>query len=357
MSEQKEDLQHFFQTHYGKTGAREHFLAGTQSSNVSFVTFPDGVRYVVKGSSWYNFASQPTRALETAYEVSDLLIRNGVPIVPTVRGSDGLFVHSFRGLPTAVMEFCEGIPFSGDVIQAAAAGRALAIFHATGKRLLAENSGLSEKITVSIPVEKTYEDSRELYIRGNLKQTILSEHVCSNPIVCAAVGKNIAMLEEMMSEIDETFSSSAFFGSGLVHNDFNHDNGLYKVDGSFSAFIDIDQLGIGLHVWDVGNTLLSFSSKCPKNDGGVVFKKCTGAFLRAYHRINPLLVPEYRAIPAAAARWDVMRILRTLRRHHFEGDRLLGLMMKLEQRLLPRLAVLNTTFSFLSESWIEEVLK
>jgi Ser/Thr protein kinase RdoA (MazF antagonist) len=143
---------------------------------------------------------------------------------------------------------------------------------------------------------------------------------------------------------------------GVVHNDFHVNNGLYLEDGSFSGFLDMDQAGVGPLVWDVGNSIFSFASNALGSVGPERLPELVAAFLSGYGRERRLSVEEYLLIVPAGLRWDLMRILRSLRRHRFENDRFPGNIRKIKDRLIERVRRFPEILGFVDDAWIAAVM-
>lgn len=330
----------------------------TASSRVFIANIVGLGKVVVKESKWYpGFTTDPFSVLGKIYEVAEALKKRGVPLQTAYKNKRGKFVSEFGGSPWVVLEYKNGSQFSGRPEEFSAASAALAGFHKAGVSYLFECPEDKKNIADLIPVEKPYEESAILY-RNGFRSLLLKAHSCSSVPVCDAVKNNISILDEAMAFVNERLSGLAKLSGGILHNDFNYANGLYEPNGSFVAFLDVDQIGSGPFVFDVGNTLASFSTPFLKNHSYEEFEKAVGEFLRAYHKINPLPFGEYGFILHATQRWDMMRILRSLRRHHYENNRLPELLPKITERFLPRITEAPKIFSFLTDAWIKEnVLK
>jgi len=350
-------VESFLKEHYGMIAPAsgiQKFLEPTASSNVFFCKTDANGPVVIKESFWYadTVGSRTARdALAKAYEVSEALRSRGVRFPKCFRTVDDRFVVSEGGYETVVLQFIDGIHFDGTDREFASSGQALGALHREGTTHLRLHPGEEEAIGRMIPVEKPYEESRALF-EGTLRERLLTLHHCSVPEVCAAVREHIALMEETMRFIDASGINDASRSRGILHNDFGSNNGLFAEDGTFLSFLDIDQIGIGPHIWDVGNTLASFIHSRRGRDACADIEKNVRLFLRAYHKEFPLPLEEYTLCLAATQRWDMMRSLRSLRRHHYEEDRLSGLLPKLESRVLPRMREAPRFFSFLNEAWI-----
>lgn len=321
--------------------------AKVESSSLWKIKADEGV-FVLKGSLWYGgFVKNPVAALECVYEVAARLAKLAVPLQTARRALSGGFVSVFNGLPTVLLEYKEGLSFDGSEAHFAGAGAALAGFHKTGMELLKKDSGLSEKIHAKVPVEKPYEKSRELYLHGGFREKLLTPHECANRETCDAVHAAIPLLDKTIAFIDKSFARAGKLSEGILHNDFSWANGLYNPDGSFVSFLDVDQLGIGPFILDIGNTLASFATEFLKKGTQKELEHLVNSFLLAYLRVFLLPAREYMLVLAATQRWDVMRVLRTMRRHHFENNRLPDLVPKVSKRFLPRIAAAPEWFKFL----------
>lgn len=327
------------------------FTEETASSSVYRATLTDGVQVVVKTSIWVG----PGPALEKVYEVSEVLRAAGVPMARTFRAHDGFFAGEAGGKQYIVQSFVSGDHFSARPEEFAAAGAALGSFHKAGAAYLAAHPEEDALIPQLIPVEKPYEESRALYSTG-LRDTLLSAHTCSVPTVCAAFREQVAVIDRVIAEVDASAVNAPERQRGLLHNDFHTNNALFAADGSLNCFLDLDQMGVGPYIWDVGNTLASFASNVYTRNHDTDFTPLAAAFLTAYHHTHPLSADEYHLTVMASQRWDVMRMLRSLRRHHFENDRLPGLLPKIADRLIPRLTRFPTMMSFLDDDWIHQHL-
>ena len=321
------------------------FLEKTTSA-VYKCPLEDGGAVVVKHSS---FVTNST-ALKKAYAISEELRNRGARLPRAYRTTNGSFIAQTTMGSVAVLAFADGKHFSSHEEEFASAGRALGEFHAAGARYLADHQDERLEISSAIPVEKPYEESRAMY--SEIRAAFIDSHPCSVPEVCDFVREHIGVLDETAKFVDQSGVNSSALSSGILHNDFHTNNALYSEDGKLTAFLDIDQIGVGPHVWDIGNTLASFASNYINR--GVIdgFDDKARLFLRDYHQAFPLQLGEYRQILAATQRWDLMRIMRSLRRHHHENNRLSELLPKIKDRLIPRIAAVPKIFSFLTSDWI-----
>lgn len=328
----------------------------TDSSKVFIIETDSKLKLIFKASLWYQgFAKEPLAALETAYQVAELLGERGLSVQTAYKNNHGAYVSTWEGLPWVLLSFISGSKFSGREEEFVAAGRALGEFHKIGSACLKDFPDLAQRITSMIPVEKPYEESRDLYCEGNLREIILSEHVCGQKLVCDRLASKITVLDGAIDFIDDEFGQSVELTKSILHNDFNYANGLYVSSGSFAGFIDADQLGSGPCVLDLGNTLASFATEFLKTGTQDDFEKRTGKFLVAYHSVWPLVADEYLLILAATQKWDAMRILRIMRRHHFESDRLSSMLPKISERFLPRLENSPRIFNFITKTWLSKI--
>lgn len=317
------------------------------SSAVYKCALDGGQTVVVKQSFFVNDSS----ALEKAYEVSEALRTRGVPLPEVFRSKGGGFVGRSGEVQLVVQAFIGGEHFCAKPEEFVASGAALGKLHAAGAQYLAEHPQERERIQKMIPVEKSYEESRDQYA-GTLRTAFLAEHECTVPKVCEAFRVHVGALEVVMEQIDGSGVNASERLSGVLHNDFHTNNALFAENGTLTTFLDIDQVGIGPFVWDVGNTLASFFSNAVTQGTVEEFPRNAAAFLRAYHREHPLSLEEYRLLAVASQRWDMMRILRSLTRHHFENNRLPGLLPKIADRLIPRAIQLPSYWSFLTTEWL-----
>jgi len=317
------------------------------SSRVFFVKLTDGRRLVVKESNWHaNFARDPSAVLEKVYSLAAVIQSSGVPLQAAIKNKNGQFVTKDADRLLVVLDYIEGRTFSGRLEEFAAAGGALGKWHRAGQKV--GNVG-------DIPVDKPYEESRQLYLK-DFRSQILAEHHCQLPEVCEMLRRHIDLLDQRLGEIDRTFKSNSPRTVSILHNDFNKENGLYRNDGSFVVFLDVDQLSGGPVVWDLGNTISSLLDSMPKKTSQKNYRLAVEYFLLTYHREFPLLSAEYLLILVAALRWDTMRILRSLRRHHFENNKLPALTRKIKDCLLDRLEKNPQRLSFITLEWLERLL-
>ena len=328
------------------------------SSQVFIVTTEEAGEVVLKASFWYQgFAKNPIEALETVYQTIHALAERGLPIQRAYKNGAGRFVSDVEGIPWVTLTYFSGKPFSGTEEEFAATGKALGLFHKTGAAYLNEVPPMRKAITEKVPVEKPYEESRDLYLTKGFRELLEKPHIgCGNGSVCDVVRQAIPLIDETITFIDSSFKEVGSLTASILHNDFSHANGLYHEDGSFGGFLDADQLGVGPAVFDIGNTLASFATEFLKKGTVKELEIRVGLFLLQYHSVWPLREKEYALILAATQRWDIQRVLRTMRRHHFEDNRLPDLVPKVSSRFLPRIKGIKTWFAFLTPHWIEKTL-
>lgn len=335
------------------------FLEKTVSSKVYRCKTKEAGVLVVKESFWYTdtdlkLQEQSVRAVEYAYFISEVLRKRGVLLPKIFSNKQGNFVTVMEKNKVTVLEYLRGNHFSFQDKEFISSGAALGIFHRKGAEYLKENPKEKRKIARLIPVEKPYEDSRKMYYKF-LRKKLLSRHNCSVPEVCKKVRENLKAIDETIKFIDSSGVSRASLSSGVIHNDFHINNALFQ-NKKFIGFIDIDQVGIGPYVWDVGNTLGSFAARFLLENDLKNFESKVRLFLAAYHHEFPLPPDEYRLCLAATQRWDIMRILRSLRRHHYENDRLSGLLPKIKSRFIPRIIAMPEVLGFMTANWLKSNL-
>lgn len=362
-AEEGVQLKQILKTHYDLDvlpDKLERFSEKTASSRVYRCGLKDGSFVVVKKSFWYDTKTQEDfssaiRSLEKAYSVSEALRLRGVPLPKALTNVSGKYttVHSPDLL--VALEYVEGKHLASRSGEFSAGGRALGLFHKKGKEYLEKNPVEWGSISQEILVEKPYEESRSLYF-STLRPDLLKSHTCDLKEVCDAVRSNLAVLDKTIGFIDHSGINSDPLSRGIVHNDFHVNNALFHDDGSLAIFLDIDQLGIAPHIWDMGNTLASYASNYLSNNDEEKFPKKAASFLMAYHKEFPLSLAEYKLSLAATQRWDVMRILRSMRRHHYENNRLPDLLPKIKDRLIPRILAMPRVLSFVTDQWLSEVL-
>ena len=334
--EERAQLREILKLHYGfdvQDERVERFAEKTASSRVYRCGLADGRLVVVKKSFWYDTKTledfeKAVRSLEKAYAVSEALRARGVPLPTTLSTLKGTYVTVQASDLFVVSEYVEGKHHASRSGEFSAGGAALALFHKRGSEYLNEHPEEWTAIPGEITVEKPYEDSREIYF-SKLRPDLLKPHACDAKEVCDAVRANIEVIDNAIEFVDGSGINDQALSRGIAHNDFHINNALFNDDGSLAIFLDIDQLGIAPYVWDIGNTLASYASNyLSKNEEGK-FPKKAASFLMAYHKVFPLSLKEYELCLAATQRWDVMRVLRSMRRHHYENNRLPHLFPKI----------------------------
>ena len=343
----------------------EIFLEKTASSRVYRCGLGKGRFLVIKKSFWMDAANEDALqkaklALEKVYEVSEALRLKGVPLPKAYLNKKNEFTTTVGLNRFVVLEYVPGSHFSSRDGEFASGGKALGIFHREGMNFLKERPDEQDEIQKKIPVEKPYEETRILYNKL-LRADFLREHACDEKDICEYVRDNIEILDSTIKFIDNSGVVDAGankLSRGLVHNDFNINNALFHSDGAstLAIFLDVDQLGVAPHIWDVGNTLTSYASNFVGSANEKDFPKHAAEFLRAYHKEFPLPEKEYELILAATQRWDMMRILRSLWRHHHDNNRLPGLLPKIKERLIPRIKDAPRVLAFITPDWIKETL-
>jgi len=341
-------------------GTLARFLEKTASSRVYQIKIKGLGLKVIKDSFWYGGQSEEEKrkslaALEKAYKISEALRKKGVALPEVFLNKQGKFITQFESSYFTALDFLTGEHFSSRDEEFTASGAVLAFFHKKGAEYLLENPAEKETIEKLIPAEKPYEESRQMY-ENFLREDLLKPHQCGFPEVCRSFRENIEAIDETIKFIDSSGVLSPDLSNGILYNDFHTNNALFTPDGSFSGFLDIDQIGVGPFVWDLGNTLASFASNFLTRTPGADFEPKARFFLKAYHREFSLPLKEYELCLAATQRWDVMRILRTLRRHRYENNRLPELLPKVSDRLIPRIIAAPKVFSFITEDWLKRNL-
>lgn len=342
-------------------GSLGRFLEKTAASKVYKCEAVGVGPIVIKRSFWYD-ASNPaamtaaSRAYEKAYALSEALRERGVALAKTFLNKAGRYVTQVNNEAVIVSAFAEGNHFSSRDEEFESSGAALGVFHREGAAYLKEHPEELAAISREIPVEKPYEESRQLYEKS-LRAELVSDHGdCAAKEICAAIRNQIGEIDKAIAYVDASGVNTRERSFGILHNDFHTNNALFLPDGKLSIFLDIDQIGVGPHVWDVGNALFSYGSNFLKNHTPEEFAPRVAAFLRVYHKEFPLPLPEYKLVLAAGMRWDLMRILRSIRRHRYENNRLPDLLPKIKDRLIPRLIEMPRIFQFLTDDWFRQNL-
>jgi Ser/Thr protein kinase RdoA (MazF antagonist) len=164
-------------------------------------------------------------------------------------------------------------------------------------------------------------------------------------------------IESAIAYVDASGVNSHDRIQTFLHNDLNAGNVLFDEKGEVRALIDLDQASPGPAVWDIGNTLASFATQLYKENPSTDIEPYVHTFIRNYHAANPLPLKEYSLILAATQRWDLMRILRNIRRHLYEHNRHSALYSKTGARLIPRLRWAPKAVDFITDEWIEDAIK
>jgi Ser/Thr protein kinase RdoA (MazF antagonist) len=326
----------------------------TLTSEVYLGVEEDGKKKVVKFSHWFknDERNYGVSQLSFFYTVNEILRHRGVFVPQVHKNKLGEYITPSEKGTIIVLEFIEGSHFAPSVISFESAGRSLGVYNHIGTELLNERDDVYGKLMQYGIVEHSYVDSRSLY-DNSLRKTLIHEHTCSFPHVCASIREHINVLDKTIERIDSSDVLNLNQPCGLLHFDFHVNNGLFDKGGNLTTILDIDQMTYGPFVWDVGNTLISFMSNALSNNLSWDVEGSTSAFLKGYHEVNQLSAIEYSKILDAALMIDMMRLLRSMRRHHFENDRHSDLYDKISTRIIPRFIELPKAFSFLDKRWIE----
>ncbi len=335
----------------------ERFSETTASSKVYRCQIKEGGQIVIKRSFWYNDEDKKNtqdsaEILEKVYSVSEELRKRGIKLPRIISNKNNKFITTTKSDQIMISEFINGKKFTLADREFFSIGSTLGQLHKTGLQYLKDYPKEYKAIEIGIPVEKPYEESRAMYYKG-LREDLLADHQCSAPEVCKTVKQNIKIIDETIEYIDNSDINSKSLSRGILHNDLNRKNIFFNSEGEVISVLDIDQVGVGPLIWDVGNTLASFAWEFHKINSLDIFEQKVKLFLQAYHEASPLPAKEYELCLAANQRWDVMRILRSLRRHHYENDRLPGLLPKIKDRIIPRIIAASRIFFFLTEEWIK----
>jgi Ser/Thr protein kinase RdoA (MazF antagonist) len=324
------------------------FVEQTAASRVYKCALEDARTVVVKNNFWDGRKNR-----NAVYGLSEILRKKGVALPEIFKTDDGKFEvrdKSAGDQSWAVFAFAPGEHFMSRPEEFESAGRALGIFHRCGLEIDQDLAKMSDATLMP------YEESRDYYKSG-LREKLLAEHECSVPDVCAAFRSKVELFETTMQFVDSSGLDSPVLTRGFLHNDFHTNNCLFLPDGGFSAFLDIDQAGMGPIIWDIGNTVTSFVSNALGKNPQADIESLVRMFLMAYHRECPLAAAEHELILAAGLRWDLLRILRSLRRHRFESNCPEVLLVKIKNRLLPRIEALPKILVFIKKDWIIDCIE
>ena len=323
-------------------------------SGITFLVFLDkGGKVIVKQTHWYDFADNPRAILEKVHSVGNNIKNRGVKVQAAYQARSGGYARFRNGAPTLVLPYFEGRSFSGADADILAAGFALASFHKAGVEFLKSNKDEYENIRKTIPVEKPYEESVELY-KTEMRSVLKRTHDCAEKEICALVRASTPAIDEAIDFISRAFDEEKNLAKGIIHTDFNFNNAVYDESGA-AAIIDIDHLNVGCLGADIGNALASFVSRLKKMGKDEPAEKITTLFFSAYHKSNPLSLLDYKLALPSIQRTSVTRILRIMRRHHFENNRLPEMMKKIPDRFLARLKDSPKEFSFLTKEWLRKI--
>lgn len=349
----KNALLHSIERESGRKPTHLERIGGTISSSLYFVDFEDGTKAVLKGSLWYKgFAEDPAHVLESVYTVADALKRREIPLQGAIRLPLGRFTFTAEGLQYALLDYVSGHAFSGSEAELRAAGNALGRFHKEGSIVMQDDA--VKTAAHAIPFEMPYEESLAAY-RSSLRAQIVTGHDCQEQDTCTALRNRLEEIDREIAYVESAFAHITPVQT-LLHNDFHASNGLYTEEGTFAGFLDIDQLGYGEAISDFGNTLVSLVGSLPSETTSEQLQQRVTEFIRAYHRIHPLSLAEYAAAPAAGMRWNLLRILRSTRRHYNESNRFPELHRKSPMRI-DKFTTIKTTFAFMTPEWIQHVLQ
>ena len=332
------------------------FLEKTAASKVYLLESDNNEKLVIKRSFWYENANNTSGAFEKAHEISEAWRVRSVKVPKVYKNKQNKFFTKKDKDNIVVLEFVAGEHFRACDAEFKSAGKELGILHRIGLELLESDSSLYKGIEKEIPFEKPYEESRSMYGEG-LRDKLLSDHKCEAPEVCQMFRNNIDDIDNVIKFLDESDINNDSLKRGILHNDLHTNNVLFDEEGDLTTILDIDQVGVGPFIWDVGNTLTSFVSNYLKEGSEEEVKEKTRLFLQSYHDENPLLLKEYEFILAATQRWDMLRIFRSLRRHHYENNRLPGLLPKIKERLIPRIKAIPEIFAFINSDWLRKNIK
>lgn len=329
----------------------------TVSSVVFRVSIQNIGPVILKRTGWFQQSivdgyAEVASSLEFAYSVAENICASGVPLQRPFRGLDGKIVQRWEGLPTALFSCEEGESLELNRQGYERAGVALALFHKAGTKWIQSDSARIVKAQ-KVLVEMPYEESRFQHW-ARIRSVIESEHACGAPDICHAVRKQIQSLEAHMRGVDASGVFSPERVRGWLHNDFHCGNMLAVKDRV--VIIDLDQSSYGPFIWDIGNTLNSFAAKLRSLDRSGEYEFMTEAFLKGYHSAHPLSLEEYVLIREAGMRWDLMRIMRGMRRLHDQENRLSSLLDKIPARLMPRLEWFVFGFGFLDREWLKRLI-
>jgi Ser/Thr protein kinase RdoA (MazF antagonist) len=327
-------------------------LERSEASGRFLVSLEDGRKILVKQSHWYDFTSRPERILEKVHALGNEIKKHFPRLQAAYPSLSGRFCLLQDGLPTLVLPYFVGSDFAGTERDLAAAGRALASFHLAGLEFLKRKAGEYENIRKMIPVEKPYEESVIIY-KDYFRRILAKSHDCAEKSICDSIRQHLPLIDNTIDFVEEYFSAAGRWTHGIIHTDFNFGNVIYGEDGE--AFVlDIDLLNVGLLGEDIGTALVSFLLALKKK-GRSDLSDIALTFLRAYHRVNPLSAADYLLILPSIQKNTIARILRIMRRHHFENNRLPEMMKKIPDRFLKRLIDSPREFSFLTEDWLTNV--
>lgn len=348
----------FLDEYYGfEIATIEKFDEKTASSNVYLVSLVNGKRLVVKYSFWFNTnVKDETTVLSLAYEVSEALRVEGVALPAVYKNRYDQYVTGSENGVVAVLEYLPGTHFLPSLESFYSAGKGLGEFSSAGTKIL-ENKALLTRVNELLVTEMPYRESRILYGEG-LREVLLASHDCTFPAVCGAFREEIELIDSVIKAVDESGVLETGQSTGLLHFDFHVNNGLFDDRGTLTGFLDIDQMTVGPHIWDVGNSIVSFISNAYGNNPNCDVEGFTKAFLRGYHATNPLTAAEYERTLMAGFKFDLLRLLRSMRRHRYESDSHSHLYGKIPKRMIPRFQQLPELFKFFTAEWIEtEVLQ
>ena len=317
--------------------------------------------YLYKEESFFSDDTETDTVYAITYELSELMRSYGAPLPRWYLSNDGAPFVRKNGVVSTVRDFVEGTEFTATASEIEHIGEDLARFHQVGRKVLAAEPALLSRLK-TLPLEKPFGESavvyqqqlkRDLATRSGHSAESASES-CQRAEVCDYIRQNLEAIDALFrSTMDFYRHHTGQEVVTVLHFDLRWDNVVMDAHGHVAAYIDWGYVNGQLHgdrMLDVADGLTRFSEVFCKNHPHRRLKEFVETYLEAYNRIEPLSDYDYAALVPSMTRMQLFRMLRIMRRHHYENDRLGEACQKLKDRLIPLMLRYEADYGFVARS-------
>lgn len=303
--------------------------------------------FVFKLPKWRGTDAHAARQQTLLLEVADAYRRHGLPVAETVKTDTGAWCAIDGDRIALVQRLVSGEHFRGTDEELRAAGQGIGLLHAISEELATSEASFAARVRHELLVEKPFPDCAARWKSG-MRSDLLAEGPCVRANTCKLLRENVENIDRLLGRVREAWGRlDVPLPAGIIHNDWNPNNGLYGPDGRLVAVLDFELVCHDRFVIDIANGLMRHEANVLLNRPDADIRQATTIFLDAYASARPLSDVERRAIPIAMMERELQRLLRRLWMHLYEHDRMGSFMDKISTVVLPNLLSIEERYGWM----------